>query len=359
MSPIPPTTNYSSITEAQTRLLKPPKFNLFRRRKRSSGPPIYPTPLTTPIHDGFIDIHPVTSDPFETINDDQDQYRWAVVYENQRGIKLFSPHYSATSLLPSDPSPFTTPTSSSAASSKQPDVSLANYPLPDGSWRWLGTWMIDMRSDSGEVQVDGFEYNLAFRTHKWHPEAGPLSWVRRRRWIRLMMRAAKRKDAHLADSLSHSSATPAGSDQHRISIASIPLTGETEIKPDQVWISSEAQINWERYRLSIRAAGTDGRIIEYWQGWLGDEASRDRRVKRKQWTEDEELLPSQVEAPSQPLPAPAPRDYLLPALRDHAKDILQSFIYPESRARFIELLGRVGVVDGLRADVEFWSYVNK
>jgi hypothetical protein len=149
------------------------------------------------------------------LHEDKDVYRWAIIYENQRGyafhicpcnfaehliqflfsITIFSTaYYSGLSLLPSDPLPFTIPCSS-AKRSKQPKVSLTEYPLPDGTWRWVSkTWMIDMRSDSGEVQHDGFEYNWRFRQNNWNSEVGTLSiggWVRRRRWVRLMMRPAQ------------------------------------------------------------------------------------------------------------------------------------------------------------------------
>ena len=113
-------------------------------------------------------------------------------------MTLFSiPYYSALSLLPTDPSPFTLPNTSQKRS-EQPPITLDAYPLPDGDWRWVSrTWMIDMRnSDSSIVQHDGFEYNWVFRQRKWRAQVGFLSaggWVRRRRWVRLMMRPSKNK----------------------------------------------------------------------------------------------------------------------------------------------------------------------
>ncbi|KAF8350060.1 hypothetical protein F5887DRAFT_858528, partial [Amanita rubescens] len=110
-------------------------------------------------------------------------------YAHKIRLTLFSTRcYSHRSLLPMDPAPFTLP-STSFSRSKQPFKSLNDYQFPDGTWRWVSkSWMIDMRSDSGEVQYDGFEYNWFFRRHHWRAEVGPLSaggWVRRRRWIRL------------------------------------------------------------------------------------------------------------------------------------------------------------------------------
>ncbi|KIK93743.1 hypothetical protein PAXRUDRAFT_144397, partial [Paxillus rubicundulus Ve08.2h10] len=112
-------------------------------------------------------------------------------------ITIFStPFYSRLSLLPTDPQPFTIPSSNNNRA-RQPNVSLTNYPLPDGTWRWVSkAWMIDMRTDLGGVQHDGFEYNWLFCKKHWHADSGKFgagAWVRRRRWVRLMMRPAKRK----------------------------------------------------------------------------------------------------------------------------------------------------------------------
>src|SRR6266511_997646 len=106
------------------------------------------------------------------------------------------PYYSSLSLLPTDPAPYTLPDASNQEPSHQPPVTLTTYPLPDGTWRWVSrSWMIDMRSEStqGQVQHDGFEYNWVFRKHNWKAQVGPLNaggWVRRRRWVRLMVRLA-------------------------------------------------------------------------------------------------------------------------------------------------------------------------
>ena len=57
--------------------------------------------------------------------------------------------------------------------SEQPPLSLESYPLPDGNWHWVSRcWMIDMRTDTGEVQHDGFEYNWFFRRHNWRAQIG-------------------------------------------------------------------------------------------------------------------------------------------------------------------------------------------
>src|ERR1700722_4665839 len=98
--------------------------------------------------------------------------------------------YSSSSLLPTDPLPFTFP-NSSPDRAHQPALTLDTYPLPDGNWQWVSNaWMIDMRHE-GDVQWDGFEYNWRFRRRGWRAEVGVLGsggFVRRRMWVRLMMK---------------------------------------------------------------------------------------------------------------------------------------------------------------------------
>ncbi|KAJ6509540.1 hypothetical protein C8R47DRAFT_1099078 [Mycena vitilis] len=384
-SPRPPPTSNSSIDQAQTRLRAKPRFNLFRphikSRSLQSTPNVSITALPLAGPEPLIDL---PDSIFSSSDDDRDQYRWAVVYENQRGLKIFSSlYYSFSSLLPTDPSPFTTPHSTDKRS-KQPDVSLAAYPLPDGAWRWLSPWMIDMRSDSGEVQHDGFEYNWVFRTHKWHPEAGAMSWVRRRRWIRLMMRPARKATKKSPDSLSPD--TPAQSIApnvagNRFSVASSlqPSVLESraddgsfmDINVDEVWQSENFEDNWEQCRVAMRCAGRDGRILELWRRWLANELPEaDTKGKRKQWTEDDDPpgdVPTELPVPAHHT-SPPPIANILPALRKHGDAILHSFIYPESRARFMQMLEGAGILGELNAElgghvssseVQFWSYLNQ
>ncbi|TFK30453.1 hypothetical protein FA15DRAFT_651042 [Coprinopsis marcescibilis] len=331
----------------------------------------------------------------------QDHYEWAVVYENQRGITLFStPYYSNLSLLPWDPSPFTLPNASKRRS-HQPPISLDRYTLPDGTWKWVSRcWMIDMRTDSGEVQHDGFEYNWMFRRHHWRAEVGAMSaggWVRRRRWIRLMVRPGKER--HEDNELLH----PHGSDdassalskgnRRQSGASSIPLSiisGSSDattsrwndMNPDEVWIGDTVDADWERCRVFMKRFGRDGRKLEVWRLWFGyyhpqhkDEFTiLDGSGKRheKQWTEDEGPLPSEIAALelfSQESVALAPRDHLIPVLRKYGHRILRSFIYPDSRAEFIKLLALGGLLQELdipygkgkaleSTELDFWSYAN-
>ncbi|PPQ64268.1 hypothetical protein CVT24_008406 [Panaeolus cyanescens] len=378
------------------------------------------SPNTPPIHDEAIinrvplpDITdspiPITLDGTRLTDDDiySDRYEWAVVYENQRGLTAFStPYYSSLSLLPSDPSPFTLP-NAPLARSKQPPISLDNYPLPDGDWHWVSRcWMIDMRSDTGEVQYDGFEYNWMFRRHGWRARVGSFNaggWVRRRRWVRLMVRSAKRADAFDTSrpaTLASTSRGPTpshsisnGKKAHRQSLTSSFLqpsvysrstgyTGHTDpwsqLHPDDVWLGEDPEADWQRCAKLMKHLGRDGRKLELWSLWLGvyhpdhkdkfiDTAQKGKEARRqKQWTEDDVPMPSEVTAQdilSKERVAIAPKEALLPVLKRHTASILQQLIYPESRAQFIKLLVQSDLMSEIKgqlpvlpSEIDFWSY---
>ncbi|KAJ3575628.1 hypothetical protein NP233_g963 [Leucocoprinus birnbaumii] len=305
-------------------------------------------------------------------------------------MTLFSiPYYSALSLLPTDPSAFTLPNASHKRS-EQPSITLDTYPLPDGNWHWVSrTWMIDMRnSDSGVVQHDGFEYNWVFRRHNWRAQVGFLSaggWVRRRRWIRLMVRPAKNKPlTDLEGSMSPSSVSSKGN-LLRHSLASSNISSISDLHHatvESVWCGNED--DWKRCRTLMIRYVRDGRKIDLWRIWLGfyhpsyqdqfadlvDQGHGKGKGKQKQWTEDDGPLPSQLlasDAASHRSMTPPPREYFVPVLQKHGRDLLQMFVYPDSRAQFLKLLGRAGLLADLSvsigpdfstSELEFWSYTN-
>ncbi|CDO71571.1 hypothetical protein BN946_scf184911.g41 [Trametes cinnabarina] len=208
---------------------------------------------------------------------DKDVYRWAILYENQRGAMVFStPYYSALTLLPLDPPPFTVPTAEPSPRKKQPTVTLEDYPLPDGSWKWVSrAWMIDMRGD-GQVQYDGFEYSSSFRSRKWGPDPGFMSHrglVRRRRWIRLMMRPAQKRhdDAEsVFDTFGPLSLLPQllHEDDGATRPPSVVLTAIDGDEDDSdVWKGDES--DWDRCHAALRRLERDGRKLELWARWLG------------------------------------------------------------------------------------------
>ena len=225
-------------------------------------------------------------------------------YTHRIRLTLFSARcYSHRSLLPMDPAPFTLP-SASLSRSKQPFKSPDDYQFPDGTWRWVSkSWMIDMRSDSGEIQYDGFEYNWFFRRHHWRAEVGPLSaggWVRRRRWIRLMMRPAKHPPPE-------------------------PFTNHvgSSIDEGNIWKGETLEECWDSCRALMKQLDTDGRKLEVWLSWM--DLARTREQMKK-------------------------------LLERHVEQILDMFLYPDSRAQFLAAAERMGASVRRERGVEFWSY---
>jgi len=327
-------------------------------------------------------------------------------------MTLFStPYYSKLSLLPTDPSPFTLP-DNSYKRSEQPPVSLEEYPLPDGNWHWVSRcWMIDMRSDSGEVQHDGFEYNWMFRKHNWRAQVGFISaggWVRRRRWVRLMVRPG-RKVIGCTDGISvpSSSSVKSGYLQQGQSTPSLfppsVLTTSitdvvSEMDPTNVWIGDDPEANWQRCHKLMKKFGRDGRKLELWRLWLGfyhpehkhkflETSDEKGKSRNKQWTEDEGPLPSEVlasDALSRESVTIAPREAVVSVLRKYVRPrphvfiqllifvgyaqgqtLLHSFTYPESRVQFLKVLANAGLLPELNetfgvdsTDIEFWSYAS-
>ncbi|KAF9509356.1 hypothetical protein BS47DRAFT_161713 [Hydnum rufescens UP504] len=186
----------------------------------------------------------------------QDLYQWAVLYENQRGITLFGmAWYSSRGLLPGDPPAFTIPVEHGNAGPKSMSTphTLRDFQLPDGTWLWVSkSWLVQMAGNGGSH--DGFEYNWCFRKKGWRSFPGFLNtggWVRRRQWVRLMMRPA---DLPLGDD-----STP-GSVQNP----------DDERNP--VW-QGNAQDDWVRCRQKLRSIGTDRGKIALWRWWLAHSIS--------------------------------------------------------------------------------------
>ena len=240
---------------------------------------------------------------------------------------------------------------------------LSSYPLPNGDWKWVSkSWMIDMRGD-GQVQYDGFEYNWLFRKHKW--SATSAAWVRRRRWIRLMMRPAKQCSGPIANGHISSSpppisgiGTPAGQGQntrpspvpscggrsryswrsgaqsHPPSVLS-PRSTTSSIAPGFIW-QGDGMDDWERCHDYLRSLTRDGKKLEVWESWLGlsdvvedgeKESVGGANINRKQSTNDEGLLPSQglvktsktVDVGTTP-----PKEWIVAAIREHVSISLSS-----------------------------------
>lgn len=306
----------------------------------------------------------------------KDEYRWAVVYENQRGLTvLSSPYYSHLSLLPIDPPQFTIP-SDSFKRSRQPNISLSNYPLPDGTWRWVSrSWMIDMRTDSGEVQYDGFEYNWFFRQKHWHAEIGKLStgaWVRRRRWVRLMMRPAQHAIPHSEGSPSPSTSKSRLSDRPLDTSFVSLVHPQSEITLDELVLSANLEWegneqDWVRCHRLMRRLGRDGRKLELWRMWLSpylSDVSNTDLVDKGKLPESDSSPSMRLEDGGSGIQIP-PLEYLGAILQNHGDAVLRSFVFPDSRAQIIDLVKRAGLARELgrsvgegfsSTEVDFWSY---
>jgi len=134
--------------------------------------------------------------------------------------------------------------------------------------------------------------------------------------------------------------------------------------------------DWERCHDYLRSLTRDGRKLEVWKLWLGlSDAVQGEDVKenvdgvnanKKQWSEDDGLLPSQglakipktVDVGTTP-----PREWIVAAIREHMDDILQTLVYPDSRAQFITILREIQGDLGEDAEKflssyqsDFWSY---
>ncbi|KTW28737.1 uncharacterized protein T551_02587 [Pneumocystis jirovecii RU7] len=101
-----------------------------------------------------------------------------ILYENQRGGSFCGTMmFSSNSLLFFDPSPWTDKNFRSSL------VNTSTATCPGPSWRWTwDKWKIDM---DGNVDAEGWSYSFSFWSKKWY---GTCIWfhsfVRRRKWIR-------------------------------------------------------------------------------------------------------------------------------------------------------------------------------
>ena len=230
-------------------------------------------------------------------------------------ITIFStPYYSRMGLLPHDPPPFTIP-EADGRRDKQPQVTLHDYPLPDGNWRWVSrVWMVDMRGE-GQVHYDGFEYNWFFRRYKWRPEPGAFSaggLVRRRRWVRLMMRPARSiEQSDNGGGLNLAITLPST----RYSV--VPDDGARELEAAKTTVWSGEPSDWERIHHLMLRWNRDGTRLELWREWLGVPP---QARQRKMWSEDEYSSPSEEENGHATMARPlegTQRENLAAVVRDH------------------------------------------
>jgi hypothetical protein len=112
--------------------------------------------------------------------------------------------------------------------------------------------MVDMRGD-GEVDANGWQYGRNFTTLAWRSNVKSFSrggWVRRRRWVRLMVKPA-------ALDISQSDMLPIGR----------PSAEDAR----DVWKGKVD--DWASCRRAIKTRPTDGQKLELWANWLADTRS--------------------------------------------------------------------------------------
>jgi hypothetical protein len=156
--------------------------------------------------------------------------------------------------------------------------------------------------------------------------------VRRRRWIRLMMRPRKAR-LHGASESSTSSTSEHYSmtSPNLINLSDLPHAHEIT---ESVWQGDEC--DWSRCRLLMLRYGQDGRKIDLWKIWLGFCRSVDQdqsciseklgkgKGKQRQWTDgDGPFTPefSEPDIASYPSMTLPPREYLVPVLRQHVSSL--------------------------------------
>jgi hypothetical protein len=172
--------------------------------------------------------------------------------------------------------------------------------------------MIDMRGD-GEVQYDGFEYNWWFRPRGWRAEVGRLStggWVRRRRWIRLMVkpgnehRGEKEVAILVPEGTGGNEVLPSPANSLPPSVVESTPAEMEEEKWRYIWNEDDVEGDWHRCHVVMRALGSDGRKLDMWRIWLGGHGdASEAEIKpgrQKQWTEDEAPMPSEVDYANAP-----------------------------------------------------------
>lgn len=101
-----------------------------------------------------------------------------VLYENQRGSFLCGiPLFSSAGLWVTDPYAWVN------IEYKYSPFTVFNATVPDPTWEWVWRrWFVDM---SGDVDENGWSYNINFTRHHWHGHhIWYHSFVRRRRWLR-------------------------------------------------------------------------------------------------------------------------------------------------------------------------------
>ncbi|TFY69244.1 hypothetical protein EVJ58_g513, partial [Rhodofomes roseus] len=158
---------------------------------------------------------------------------------------------------------------------------------------------------------------------------------------------------------------------------------EDEKAEMQVWLGDDG--DWERCRTALKRIGRDGRKLELWKRWFGfgfrsekDEDEEDKeesdeddvgkgkvRAEQREVSSSSSSLEKELEEDVGVHTIQPPREYIARVIRDHGSEILRTFVFPDSRAQFVEILDAADLLGELKAGMgvsdqaqvlDFWSY---
>jgi hypothetical protein len=160
----------------------------------------------------------------------------------------------------------------------------------------------------------------------------------------------------------------------------VPDDSASELETEKVMVWRGDLDDWKRCQHLMARLNRDGTKLELWKEWLGVSP---RTRQRSVWTEDGYLTPTE-DLGGGPIARAAAlegaqRESLVTAVREHVRpvsihgfhnadgsqveDLVQQFIYPESRVELFEILLAGGVTVGRDGQspfedfgVQFWSY---
>ncbi|KAI5898279.1 uncharacterized protein SCHCODRAFT_01037142 [Schizophyllum commune H4-8] len=150
------------------------------------------------------------------------------------------------------------------------------------------------------------------------------------------------------------------------------VSGSIRIMDGNPVFVGDPESDWVRCRAAMHRLKRDGRILEVWRKWLGQSQPakplRGNAVAR-QPTRSSSGISRPGPARSGQVnsdvvePGDVPLEYVRAVLDEHILDVLQLFVYPDTKARFLDLLAMVGILPRLSMNLEsimdqteFWSY---
>lgn len=180
------------------------------------------------------------------------------------------------------------------------------------------------------------------------------------------------------------------------SVVSTEDDEDKEEEAEEVWAGDEG--DWKRCHDALRRLGRDGRKLELWKRWFGfgfheeqEEAQSpsiaahyrgedssnvmDGKGKTKSRQEaisslslSDSSLEKDLAIETGVYPVEAPKEHISAVIRSHGSEILRSFVYPDSRAQFLEILDTANLLAELKVGMgvsesaqilDFWSYEHR